>query len=79
MSSSFVTPWTVACQSSLSMGFPKQGYGVGCHFLLQCVCVCVYIYSVFVCVWIYVYVDVCEVKWSESHSVVSDSLWPHGL
>ena len=21
----------------------------------------------------------CEVKWSESHSVVSDSLWPHGL
>ena len=23
--------------------------------------------------------DSLEVKWSESHSVVSDSLWPHGL
>ena len=22
----FVTPWTVACQASLSMGFPKQEY-----------------------------------------------------
>ena len=28
----FVTPQTVAL---LSMGFPKQEYGVGCHFLLQ--------------------------------------------
>ena len=26
MSDSFVTPWTVACQSSLSMGFPRQEY-----------------------------------------------------
>ena len=23
--------------------------------------------------------QVCEVKWSESHSVVPESLWPHGL
>ena len=22
----FVTPWTVACQASLSIGFPRQGY-----------------------------------------------------
>ena len=29
------TPWTVACQAPLSMGFSRQGYGVGCHFLLQ--------------------------------------------
>ena len=31
------TPWTVACQSPLSMGFSRQLHstGVGCHFLLQ--------------------------------------------
>ena len=34
------------------------------ELLCVCVCVCVYIH---------------KVKWSESHSVVSDSLWPHGL
>ena len=27
----FVTPWTIACQAPLSMGFP----GVDCHGLLQ--------------------------------------------
>ena len=31
----FVTPWTVACQISPSMEFPRQNTGVGCHFLLQ--------------------------------------------
>ena len=31
----FVTTWTVACQASMSMRFPKQDYGVGFHFLLQ--------------------------------------------
>ena len=35
MSKSSVTPWTVACQASLSTGFPRQNTGVGCHFLLQ--------------------------------------------
>ena len=25
----FVTPWTVACQGSLSMGFPRQEYWSG--------------------------------------------------
>ena len=30
-----VTPWTVACQASLSMGFSSKNTGVGCHFLLQ--------------------------------------------
>ena len=29
------TPWTGARQAPLSMGFPRQEYGVGCHFLLQ--------------------------------------------
>ena len=31
----FVTPWTIAHQAPLSMGFPRQEYRVGCHFLLQ--------------------------------------------
>ena len=35
MSNSFVTPWTVAHQASLSMGFPRQEHWSGCHFLLQ--------------------------------------------
>ena len=26
VSDSFVTPWTVACQAPLSMGFPRQAY-----------------------------------------------------
>ena len=29
-----VTLWTAACQASLSMGFPRQNTGVGCHALL---------------------------------------------
>ena len=30
------TPWAVACQAPLSLGFSRQGYtGVGCHGLLQ--------------------------------------------
>ena len=30
------TPWTMACQAPLSMGFfPSQNTRVGCHFLLQ--------------------------------------------
>ena len=32
MSSSFVTPWTVAHQSPLSMGFPRQEYRSGLPF-----------------------------------------------
>ena len=31
----FVTLWSVALQGCLSMGFPRQEYRVGCHFLLQ--------------------------------------------
>ena len=30
-----VTPWTVAHQTSVSMEFFRQEYGVGCHFLHQ--------------------------------------------
>ena len=31
-----VTPQTAAHQAPLSLGFSKQEYEVGCHFLLQC-------------------------------------------
>ena len=32
MSDSFTTPWTVAFQAPLSMGFPRQEYGSGLPF-----------------------------------------------
>ena len=31
----FVTPWTIACQAPLSMGFSRQEYWNGLHALLQ--------------------------------------------
>ena len=31
----FVTPWTVALQVPLSVGFPSKNTGMGCCFLLQ--------------------------------------------
>ena len=31
----FVTPWTASHQSPLTMGFLRQEYWSGCHFLLQ--------------------------------------------
>ena len=31
----FATPWTVALQATLSMGFPKQECNSGCHAFLQ--------------------------------------------
>ena len=30
----FAIRWTTACQTPLSMGFPKQEYWMDCHFLL---------------------------------------------
>ena len=35
VSDTFVTPWAVACQASLSMGFSRQNTGVACHVLIQ--------------------------------------------
>ena len=32
MSNSFATPWTIACQAPLSMGFPRQEYWSGLPF-----------------------------------------------
>ena len=31
----FATPWKVSCQAPPSMGFSRQEYWSGCHFLLQ--------------------------------------------
>ena len=31
----FATPWTIAHQAPLSMGFPGKNTGMGCHLLLQ--------------------------------------------
>ena len=31
----FAISWIVACQAPPSMGFSRQEYGVGCHFLFQ--------------------------------------------
>ena len=35
MCSTLATPWTIARQVPLSMGFSRKSTGVGCHFLLQ--------------------------------------------
>ena len=35
MSDSSATPWTAGCQDPLSMGFSRQEYWSGLHFLLQ--------------------------------------------
>ena len=35
MSDSLLTPWTVACQDSLSLEFSRQEYWSGLHFLFQ--------------------------------------------
>ena len=32
---SYATPWTVAHQAPLSVGFSRQEYWSGCHFFLQ--------------------------------------------
>ena len=34
MLDSFATPRTVPCQAPVSMRFPRQEYGIDCHFLL---------------------------------------------
>jgi len=39
------TPWTVARQALLSMGFQGKNTGVGCYALFVCVRVCVYTHS----------------------------------
>ena len=77
----FVTPWTSAHQAPLSMGFSKQEYWSGVplpspkdwHVLVKLRSILVsHLYVQF-------YKTFFQLKWSESRSVVSDSLGPHGL
>ena len=79
-----VTPWTAAHQAPRPWDFPGKSTGVGCHCLLRYICA--NIWYLFFSFWLtslctigsrFIYLT--EVKWSESHSVVSDSLQPHGL
>ena len=77
----FVTPWIAAHQAPLSMGLPRQNTGVGCHLLLQedlstsgvkpmspasPALAGGFFTTRATCVCV-------------SHSVMSYSLWPHGL
>ena len=80
----FEIPWTVVSQTLLSMGFSRQDTGVGCHSLLQGSSwlrdrtQVSLIAGRFFIIWVTREANRhCEVKWS--HSVVSDSLRPHGL
>ena len=79
----FVTPWTVACQAPLSIGFSSKITGVGCHFLLRgssqprdwtrISCIGRQI------LYRWATEEAYKLLSEWSHSVVSDSLWPHGL
>ena len=59
----FATLWTVALQAPLSVGFSVKNTGMDCHFLLQ------YTNEL--------YNSKCYAVLS--HSVMSNSLGPHGL
>ena len=79
----FGTPWTVACQAPVSMGFPRQEYWhglvweVGGRFKREGSYV--YLWPIHVDVWQKpTHYGKAESK-SVSRSVMSDSLWPHGL
>ena len=46
----FVTAWTVACQSPLSMGSSRQEYWIGLPFLSPLLCICANFFFVYHCV-----------------------------
>ena len=84
MSNSFATSWTVACQASLSMGFPRQKHWSDLPFLLQGI-VPTQGLNLSLLHW---QVDSLPLSHQGSlmhlfspvqfsHSVVSYSLWPH--
>ena len=89
----FATPWTVTCQAPLSMGFSSQEYWSGLPFPspgdlpnpgIQPGSPALYtdaLPSELTIIVQYYFEEKKKIlfKWSESCSVVSDSLWPHGL
>ena len=77
----FVTPWTIACQAPLSMGFSRKEYCNGLPFSSP---------GVLPNPWMepgspalqgrfFTTKPLWKPKISESHSVLPYSLWPHGL
>ena len=90
-----VTPWTIACQAPLSMGFSRQEYWSGLPFpspgdfpdpRIQPGSAALQAYYLPTELWgkPNAYLDYIKSllqcrKWKWSRSVVSDSLWPHGL
>ena len=74
--SNSATPWTVACQVPLSVGFSRQETGVGCHALVA------QMVKNMPAMRESSFLDFSPEEGkseSESRSVVSDSLQPHGL
>ena len=77
----FVIPWTVAHQSPLSMGFSMPEYWSGYHFLLQGVIQGSNLHCLWLlhCRWIPSRLSHKFSSVQFSCSVVSDSLWLHGM
>ena len=76
------TSWIVAHQAPFSMGFSRQEYWVGCHFLFEGIFPTRGIESKFLALASRFFTTEPPRKplfLLLSHSVVSDSLWPHGL
>ena len=84
MSNSFVTPWTVAYPTPLFMEFSRKYWRVGCHFLLQGIFLT---QGLNICL-LHWQADSLPMSHQRSPvyilllfscSVMSDSVWPHGL
>ena len=84
VSNSFVTPWTVAYPTPLFMEFSRKYWRVGCHFLLQGIFLT---QGLNICL-LHWQADSLPMSHQRSPvyilllfscSVMSDSVWPHGL
>ena len=77
----FVTPWTVAHQAPLSWGFSSQGYWSGLQFLVWNISGGTELYGRFLFFFLLSFKSYFQRTSSVqfSGSVMSDSLWPHGL
>ena len=75
----FETPWTVACQAPLPMGFSRQEFWSGLPFPSPDDLPYLGIRTQVSCtgLWIPYHWATREALVQFSHSVVSDSLWPH--
>ena len=84
----FLTPWNVAHQAPLSMGFSRQEYWIGlpCPPPVYLSNWGLNLYLLCLLNWHMGSLPLAppgkpkeNIKWSKSHSVLSDSLQPHGL